>query len=177
MNGRGSTLQSLGFLVLSLLAIYVHLAPMQLTTDSVVLPDLLFALAFAWTMRRPESMPLLLTAGVFLLADLLLDRPVGLWALLCLLALESGGGRRETLRNQPFLAEWVAFALALAAVLILRAVVLLLALVDSAPGGVALQFFAVTVLCYPLVVLMLHYLFRIRSPKPAERSRRLGRVA
>ena len=42
-------------------------------------PDLLIAFAFAWSLRRPEYVPSLLLALLFLLADLLLQRPPGLW--------------------------------------------------------------------------------------------------
>ena len=59
------------------------------TQRTVIGPDLLIAFALAWSLRRPEYVPTLLLAILFLLGDLLLQRPPGLWALLALLACEN----------------------------------------------------------------------------------------
>ena len=171
-----SPLRAALFVVLALSSVYFNLMPLQTTAETLVMPDILVALAAAWIIRRPQSMPLLLTAGLFLLADFLMDRPVGRWAVIALLSVEFMRGQRDTLRNRPFPAEWAAFAGALAVGLIVEALVLQLTLVDRPGGDIPLQLFAVTVVSYPVIVLLLHAVFRIRAPKPAERSASLGRV-
>lgn len=164
------------FVVICLTVIYLNLLPFQLAAQTTVMPDLLVAIAAAWVIRRPDSMPLALTAPLFLLADFLLDRPPGLWALLSLLLIEALRSQREILRGGPAPVEWASFSAGLAIALILQALVLQLAVVPRPGGEITLQLFAVTVLCYPLVVIALHWILRVRAPKPAERSRRLGRV-
>ena len=94
-------------------------------------PDLLIAFAFAWSLRRPEYVPSLLLALVFLLADLLLQRPPGLWARIALLACENLKGRSRSLRDATFGAEWIAVAVMLAGILIINRIVLSLVLVPA----------------------------------------------
>ena len=65
------------------------LLPLQTTPRSLAGPDLLLAFAVAWCLRRPEFVPPLALALAFLLADLLLQRPPGLWALLALFTVGS----------------------------------------------------------------------------------------
>ncbi|MEM8868907.1 MAG: rod shape-determining protein MreD [Pseudomonadota bacterium] len=164
------------FVLLALGCMYFNLMPIQTTAETLVMPDILLGLAAAWVIRRPHCMPLLLTAALFLLSDFLMYRPVGLWAVIALLIVEFMRGQRDVLRNRPFPAEWAAFAGALAVGLIVEAVVLQLTLVARPSGDIPLQVFAVTVVAYPVLALLLHSVFRVRAPKPAERSRRLGRV-
>lgn len=165
------------FALLGILAIYFHLAPLQLSADGRVLPDLLLVIVALWTIRAPQNAPLLVVATLFLLGDLMLERPVGLWALICLLIVEMLSDRRTALRNRPFVAEWLTFGLALGLGLIVQSLVLRLALVERPEGMLTLYYFAVTVAAYPVMAAILHYVLRVRSPKPAERSSRLGRVA
>lgn len=171
-----SPLRAVLFTALAVSVIYLDLLPFQTVAETPVMPDLLVALTSAWVIRRPDSMPLVLIAPIFLLADLALDRPPGLWALLSLLMIEALRAQRDLLRNGPAPVEWASFAAALAVALILQALILRLTLVPRPSGEVTLQLFAVTVVAYPAVVLVLHALLRVRAPKPAERSRRLGRV-
>lgn len=172
-----SPAQTLLFALISLAVILAQLLPLQLQAEHMVQPDLLVALAAAWVIRQPENMPLLLLAPILLLADLIQDRPVGLWALISLLLIEAMSAQREGLRNRPFPFEWAAFTGVLALGLIGQSVILSLALVERPTGGITVQLFATTATVYPLVALVLHYVLRVRAPKPAERSRRLGRVA
>ncbi|MSU88095.1 hypothetical protein GE300_00520 [Rhodobacteraceae bacterium 2CG4] len=178
MSARApSPLQMLLFAAIAVAVILVQLLPLQLRAEHMVHPDLLLALAAAWAVRQPENLPLLLVAPILLLADLIQDRPVGLWALISLLLLEGMSAQREALRNRPFPFEWAAFTALLALGLIGQSVVLALALVERPAGGITVQLFATTAAVYPVVALVLHYVLRVRAPKPAERSRRLGRVA
>ena len=166
------------FALLALTAIFVQLLPLDLVAGTGLVPDLLLVLACIWAVRRPEHTPLLLVAALLLLADMMQDRPVGLWAMISLLIVETMRAQRDAYRGRPFVVEWGGFALALALGLIAQGVILKLALV-ARPEGVdlPLQIFAVTVASYPAMALLVHYGLRIRAPRPAERSRRLGRMA
>ena len=104
------------FVALSLFIIFTHLIPLETAPPSFggstlepitqpratagtetevlfdpvrwIMPDLLILFAFAWVTRRPSFVPALAIAGIFLLADMLYQRPPGLWTGLVLIASE-----------------------------------------------------------------------------------------
>ena len=131
-------------------------------------PDLLIAFAFAWSLRRPEYVPSLLLALIFLLADLLLQRPPGLWAMLALLASENLKGRSRSLRDATFGAEWIAVAILLAGILIINRIVLSLLLVPAPQLQLSLLELGVTILVYPAVVFITRTAMGVRRAAPGE---------
>lgn len=70
-------------------------------------PDWLLALSFAWVLRRPEQVPVLVIAAMMLAADVLLLRPPGLGAALAVAATEAARQREQRWAEQGFLAEWL----------------------------------------------------------------------
>lgn len=131
-------------------------------------PDLLIAFAFAWSLRRPEYVPSLVLALVFLLADLLLQRPPGLWAMFALLASENLKGRSRSLRDATFGAEWIAVAILLVGILIVNRVVLSLLLVPAPQLQLSLMELGATVLIYPAVVFITRSVMGVRRAAPGE---------
>ena len=131
-------------------------------------PDLLIAFALAWSVRRPDYVPALLLAVAFLLTDLLLQRPPGLWALLALLACENMKTRGRTLRDSTFGAEWLAVSVWLIAILMLNRIVLSLLLVPPPQWSLSLFELAVTILTYPAVVFVTHALMGVRKSAPGD---------
>ena len=49
-------------------------------------PDLMVVFTFIWLVLRPRLIPTPLIAAIFFFADILLMRPIGLWAALMVLA-------------------------------------------------------------------------------------------
>lgn len=133
-----------------------------------VSPDLLICFAFAWSLRRPEYVPALSLALVFLLADLLLQRPPGLWALLALLACENLKSRGRALRDGTFGAEWLSVAIFLTAILLVNRIVLSLLLITPPQLGLSLIELGATIAVYPLVVGVTHWLMGVRKSAPGE---------
>ena len=131
-------------------------------------PDLLIAFAFAWSLRRPEYVPSILLALVFLLADLLLQRPPGLWAMLALLASENLKGRSRSLRDAAFGAEWIAVGIFLTGILIANRIVLSLLLVPPPQLKLSLLELGVTILIYPVVVFITRSVMGVRRAAPGE---------
>lgn len=131
-------------------------------------PDLLIAFAFAWSLRRPEYVPSLLLALTFLLADLLLQRPPGLWAMLALLGSENLKGRSRSLRDATFGAEWIAVAVLLTGILIANRIVLSLVLVPPPQLQLNLLELGATILVYPVVVFITHSVMGVRRAAPGE---------
>lgn len=139
-------------------------------------PDLLIAFAFAWSLRRPEYVPSLLLALLFLLADLLLQRPPGLWAVLALLACENLKGRSRSLRDATFGAEWIAVAVLLTVILITNRIVLSVILVAPPQLRLSLLELGMTILVYPAVVFVTHSLMGVRRAAPGELDALGGRA-
>jgi rod shape-determining protein MreD len=134
----------------------------------MVAPDLLIAFAFAWSVRRPEYVPAVLLSAVFLLTDLLLQRPPGLWALLALIACENLKVRGRSLRDSSFGPEWFAVTLWLVAILLLNRLVLVLVLVPRPDLKLSLIELGLTILVYPIVVLITHLLMGVRKATPGD---------
>jgi rod shape-determining protein MreD len=131
-------------------------------------PDLLIAFAFAWSLRRPEYVPLLLLAAVFLLNDLLLQRPPGLWSLLALMACENLRNRSRSLRDATFGAEWIAISVLLVGILLMNRIVLSVFLVPPPQLRLSLLELGVTILFYPAVVFITRVVMGVRRAGPGE---------
>lgn len=141
-----------------------------------VAPDLLIAFALAWSVRRPEYVPTLLLAALFLLSDLLLQRPPGLWALLALLACENLKGRSRSLRDATFGAEWIAAAVLLVGILLCNRIVLSILLVPPPPLRLSLLELGTTILIYPVAVFVTRSLMGVRRAAPGEFDTIRGRA-
>lgn len=134
----------------------------------LIAPDLLLAFAFAWSVRKPEYVPAVLLCAVFLLTDLLLQRPPGLWALLALIACENLKLRGRVLRDSSFGPEWLAVTIWLIAILLLNRIVLSLVLVPRPDLKLSLIELAVTIVTYPAVVLVTHAFMGVRKAAPGD---------
>lgn len=170
-------LRGILFVILAVLCVFGPLLPLEFEAEARVLPDFLFVLMAAWILRRPESTPLIILALIFMIADFALGRPAGLWALIMLLSSEVLRTQLVRLRDQPFVFEWLNFAIVLGIALLAQALILTITIVPQPSAGRMMQLYIGSVVIYPAVVILLHWIFRIRAPKPEERSMRLGRVA
>jgi rod shape-determining protein MreD len=164
------------FALLVCMILFFHLLPLDMTPGVWVAPDLLLAFALAWSVRRPEFVPMPVLAAVFFLADLLLQRPPGLWAFLALLACEQVKARARSTRESAFVGEWVAAAMAIIAVSIGYRLVLAITLVPLPSFGLAVIQVVVTLLCYPLVAGLTQYGLGVRRPAPSEIDNIGGRL-
>ncbi len=164
------------FLFIGLLAIGIPMIPMGLAANATPFPDLLFTVIAAWVIRRPDSAPMFLVVFLAVLADALLMRPLGLWAVLLLLGSEGLRAGQRAFRDIPFLLEW-AYVAGLFVVLNLLRNLLLLVSFSPMPGfGVEFWHIVRTVAIYPLVVAFLHWILRIRAPRRDTRPNRVGVV-
>ena len=158
------------FVLIALVVILFQLLPLETTPRRWAGPDLIVAVALAWVVRRPATVPVLLLAGVFLLADMLFQRPPGLWAALMVAACEWLRGQTASLRAQGFATEWLSVALALTGITIINRVVLALTVSDLAPLSLTVIQLLMTLAIYPLVVLVSHFVFGIRRGRAGDRA-------
>ena len=160
---------------LALFVMFFSLLPLQTLPRGWAGPDLMLAMTFAWVLRRPEYVPILLVTGVMLLADMMLQRPPGLWSVLVVCATEWLKSRERRQRETTFFLEWLTFAGTLIVITILyRAVMMVLIL---APGALMLSFVQVmmTIAIYPAVVGVSYFIFGVRRSAPGDMDR-LGRT-
>lgn len=146
-------LMRFAYLGLALGIVFFHLLPLDTQPRRWAPPDLLIALTFTFAARRPDFVPALSVAGVMLVADLMLQRPPGLLAMLVLLGVEYLRPRDPEAGDSGLAAEWVAAAVVILAVLLGNRLVLWMMAVDQAPLSLTVIQALATVLCYPVVAL------------------------
>ena len=164
------------FAALCLSVIFWRLLPLDTLPRGWAGPDLIAALAFTWVLRRPEYAPPLLIAALVLLADLMFQRPPGLWAALVLIGSEVLKRRAAGLRDMSFVPEWLTVAAVLVAMTLAERTVLAVLLVPQAPLGLSLMQVVMTVLAYPLVVAASALLARVRKVRPGDAAAIGGRI-
>lgn len=163
------------FVLVAFLILFFHLLPLNPAPSQWAGPDVLVAVVFAWAIRRPDYVPIILVAAVMLLADMMLQRPPGLWSVLVVCAAEWLKSRERRQRETTFVLEWLTFAGTLIVITILyRAVMMILIL---APGTLTLSLVQVlmTIAVYPVVVIVSYFLFGVRRAAPGDVDR-LGRT-
>jgi len=156
------------FLGLCLLLIFLRLLPLDTLPRGWAGPDLILAITLAWGLRRPEFVPPVLVAGVFLLCDLLFHRPPGLWAGLVLIGSQTLRARAPDLRDLTFPVEWLSVATTLLAMTLGYRLVLSVLMIDQAPLGLSLMEMVMTLLAYPVVVVLSQWLLGVRKVAPGE---------
>ncbi|SNR46437.1 rod shape-determining protein MreD [Puniceibacterium sediminis] len=159
------------FIALCLVIMFFHLLPLETMPRRWAAPDLLVALCFAWALRRPDYVPALSVAGVMLLADLMFQRPPGLWAALVVMAVHWLKSRERRQRETTFVLEWFTVAGCLISITLIYRVVLLILMVPSGPPFLILMQLAMTILFYPLVVILSHLTLGVRRSAPGEVDR------
>lgn len=148
--------------------IVIRLLPLGPASGLFVAPDLLLALTLAWVLRQPHVLPIGLVVAVFLLADFLLQRPPGLWTALALITTEYIRVQRRTMPELNFVLEWGWMAGLILAMTLADRVVLWALGATQTTIGLALVQALTTIIAYPLVVLVSHYIFGLRNLSPSE---------
>lgn len=164
------------FAVLALVTLFMHLMPLNTLPSAWAMPDLLVGFAFAWSVRRPDYVPVLLLAAVLLLSDLLLQRPPGLWAVLVLLCCENLKQRAQNLRAANFAIEWTAVVVLILSAMLAYRFVMAVLLIPQPSLGLHLIQTAMTILCYPLVVFVTHAFMGVRKSIPGDLDASGGRI-
>lgn len=164
------------YLILCLFVIFCHLLPLDTLPRVWAPPDLLIAFTFAWALRRPEYVPILSIAAVFLTADLLFQRPPGLMAALVVIGTENLRVRFAGLRGSSFVGEWVAVCMMIAAITMVNRLILNVLGVDLAPFGPTAIQALLTIAVYPVAVLATQAVMGIRKPAPRDADGLGGRA-
>ncbi|WP_102108219.1 rod shape-determining protein MreD [Oceaniglobus roseus] len=156
------------FVAIAMVVVFVQLLPFRLGDPRFPGPDILALLAFAWVLRRPSYVPVLLVALVCLFTDILFLRPIGLWSALTLAGLEFLRAREHLSRDLPFLVEWFMVSGILGLMTMGNALILAIFFVPHPPVGMAALQLVTSILGYPLVVLVSRYAFGVHKMAPGE---------
>ena len=150
------------------LLLLINIVPYDIWPRRFPGPDLMVAITFVWLLHRPAQIPTPLVAVVFFVADILLMRPIGLWAALMVLAAEFLRHRRRSVRERTFVAEWaLASGVLLAAnVAVLSAIFFEAVLLDRAMFQAGS-----TILAYPLVSMAARNAFGGKSTTATGKAR------
>lgn len=154
------------YIALALLILFVRLMPLHPGRITLPGPDLALCLTLAWVLRRPEQIPALIIAAVFLIEDALLLRPIGLWAALVVMGSEAVRTREPRWREQPFVVEWLRVSVLMAVMMLANWLAMAVVLMPLPPLGLLVLHLLATVAAYPFVVLVAHFIgLRRKSPK------------
>ncbi|MGZ9811032.1 rod shape-determining protein MreD [Pseudoroseicyclus sp. H15] len=156
------------YLVLALVLIFVRLLPLDTMPQSWAPPDLLLAFTLVWAARRPDLLPAPLVALVFFTADIVFQRPPGLWALMVLLLTEWLRRRSATLRSASFGQEWLTIAGGLTVIAVAYRTCLALVVAPLAPLSLTASEMLLTALIYPLAAAIAHWVFGVTRPAPGQ---------
>lgn len=151
---------------LGLLAIFAEAAPLGHEAAARPSPDLLFLVVAYFSVRRPGTALLLLVFTLGVVRDLLTDPPVGAAALALVAASEALKSVSPSLRRSHFPAELLAISVVLAGMLLVQWLVLVLTFLEPPPLMVLIQQWGITVAIYPVLALVLRWMFRIGWRKP-----------
>lgn len=158
--------RQVGFAALATGIVFIQLLPLNTVPRVWAAPDILLLVTLVWTARRPDFIPVMLIAAVFLVADLLFGRPPGLMTAMVVLITEMLRARAQGLRNAPFGIEWLTIAAAIAAITLGNRLVLALVMTPQAPLGLTLIQMVLTILAYPIVAAIAHVAFGVSRPAP-----------
>lgn len=166
--GRGPLGGLLAYLLLAALLLAAPLLPLNTVPRPWATPDILLAVTAAWAARRPDTLPVLAVAGVFLMADFLFQRPPGLYTALVIGLTEALRRRAAGLRRGSFPAEWATVGAGIAAVAVANRVVLAVLMTPQAPLGLTLIQVLLTIALYPVIAGLAQLALGLHRPAPGE---------
>ena len=164
------------FVLVGFVAIGLPIVPMGLAANSIVFPDIMFAAFAAWVIRRPTSAPVVGIVFFGILADAMMMRPLGLWALVLFVGMEVLRISERAFRDIPFVLEWLYVSALLALMLLLQNLLLFVSFDDAYGLTDVVWHWVRTIAAYPVVVGILYWGLHIRALKKDNRPNRLGYV-
>ncbi|SDX11680.1 rod shape-determining protein MreD [Ruegeria halocynthiae] len=156
------------YVALSVFVLFLHLLPLDAKPDRLPFPDVLIALTYAWVLRRPEYVPILMIAIVMFTADLLLQRPPGLLAALVVLGAAYLHSAAVGMKDTGFVSEWTTVGAVITVVFVLNRLILAILSVQQATLGPVVAQVVLTIAIYPVMVLFSQSAFGVRRKSVAD---------
>lgn len=156
------------YLAIAVVIFFLRLLPVGSAPDVWPMPDILLCLTLAWVTRRPDQLPVLLVVAIYLVEDLLLMRPPGLWCAMVVLGTEFLRGRAALTRELGFAMEWLMVSAVMVVMLLANRAILGIAFLPQPSFAQAVVQTLGTILCYPVIVGLSQILLHLRKPATGE---------
>ena len=162
------------FVLIIFVLVFVKILPLNTVPKEWTVPDVILCVTLVWCLRRPLGAPILLIAALFLLQDIIFQRPIGLIAALATLMCE--WAKRQALRTEefPFIIEWITAAIAMIAIFILGQAITRMSLIETPSTWIFAKELVLTILAYPLITLLCRYGLGLRTHQVTEFEASLG---
>lgn len=148
--------------------LFVGLVPKPGILENIPRPDLVFCLASAWMLRRPDYTPVSLVILYELATEIIYHQPVGLWSALVFATLMFLRRQVDRVRQLPFWFEWLLVSGTVAGAAMVYGAVLVLLFVPVSIIQQAALHMLMTALAYPAVVLVTNWIFLLRKSTSTE---------
>lgn len=156
------------YLALVFAVIFVQLLPLDQRPGLFSPPDILLALTLVWVARRPDYVPFFMIGLVFFLADLLFQRPPGLFAALVVIATEIIRSRARALRETTIFGEFGMIAIVVIVIALVNRATLALVLTPQVSQVQTILHILATLVAIPFVMGMAQFIFGVRRPGPGQ---------
>ncbi len=156
------------FVLLAFVLIVVDLVPLDMRPTLWAAPDLLLVATLVWVARKPHYLPVLTIAVLFLITDFLFMRPPGLWAALVVILTEAIRRQNREFRNMPLLVEWGTVAFGIVAITLANRIAIAVVMTPQAPLALTLIEMVATIVVYPIVIVVAHFVFGVSRTAPGE---------
>ena len=142
----------LTYLLITILLVLFQTMPIHTPINQFVMPDIPLIITFAWVMRRPDVMDPILITVAFLFADIILQRPPGLWALTVLCASMFLRLRAIYFKEAIFLYEWLMIAVVIIICFTAHHFLLLLTFLPTHNLALVVKQALFTIMLYPIFI-------------------------
>ena len=138
-------------LIVMLLALFQTM-PIHTSIDQFAMPDIPLVITFVWVMRRPDVMGPILITIAFLFADMILQRPPGLWTLITLCASMFLRSRTIYFKEVIFFYEWLMIAIIVIFCFAAHQFLLLLTFLPTHDLALLVKQALFTIMLYPIFI-------------------------
>ncbi len=164
------------FIAVALALIFAQLLPLNTRPTVWAPPNWLLLVTLTWVVRRPDLVPFFVIAGIFFLADMLFQRPPGLWCALVVILTEILRARTSRIRDLPLLLEWGMVATGVLAITLINRAVLMVVMTPQLPLGLTLIEMLMTMAFFPVVAVIAQFVFGIARPAVGQTDNRGHRL-
>lgn len=171
MMRRPVVIGTLAFCAAMAVLLFLRLLPLSAGAVRLPGPDLGLCLALAWVLRRPEQLAAPVIVLAFLVQDIVLFHPPGLWTAIVLMGTEAARLREGRWRDGPFMVEWLRVATLIGLMMLAHRIVQVLFMMPVPALGQVILHGIATVAAYPPVVLAARVLLGLRHAMPIETDR------
>ncbi|MBL6856101.1 MAG: hypothetical protein ISQ88_06980 [Rhodobacteraceae bacterium] len=158
--------------VISLLFIIWLISPQNSLPQAIPAPEFLLCLTLVVILRKPEVLPVILIAIIFLFCDFLFSRPVGLWSGIVIILTEFTKAQYWRYKGSNFVTTWLFSSFVIAFGIGTYILILILFVVPHTNLSQYLVWVLITIFSYP-IMFCLSFLV-VRSDKKNYQDRVLG---